>query len=425
MSLDLSTSSILFSTPPHLPSLEPQVEQSTQQSISSLAATTIIAPLERQLPVACDTYMSNKAPGRYGGQQADYMRWVECTIQEGVNILRNHPELDKPQLFFLLLQHIAKARHRIACEHQTQYSDLFGKFRYPDLQLTTPLGGRSYSEFNSIIRQYLQNFLNNAPQGDLAKGWKRRIEETYFNRRCVCELQLTDEDVVSEIDEYLDVMKDLYNIDVKSSSPANSQKTLLYLVARVQIEINHKWYDLSKYVTHTYTNATFSPKKGLDNARILLIHQDASLINDTLQEISILFAKAMEWTQEKPLDDLTHLVGLIQFLFAHSTPYARGSASIGERLGEILYGFHKLRCQYNSDTMIDLEALTAPLLYKFIENRYVFSLALFNSSSNAEECLFGTLPIGHIEAPELQPTESARWEDRNWAFYISDNEDSE
>jgi hypothetical protein len=78
--------------------------------------------------------------------------------------------------------------------------------------------------------------------------------------------------------------------------------------------------------------------------------------------------------------------------------------------------------------MIDLEALTTPTLSKF-EDRYVFSLALFKSNSDTEQCVFGTLPIEQTEAPEeLEQIESSQlddWENRNWGFYISDHEDSD
>lgn len=98
---------------------------------------------------------------------------------------------------------------------------------------------------------------------------------------------------------------------------------------------------------------------------MLLIHQDPFLVEETLPEIAKFFADAVLW-DGKEIADLKEKIAKFRYLFAHTTPFSRGSASIAEWFEQILYQFHGFEVDYNNEVMIDLEAFSSPLWSDFI-----------------------------------------------------------
>lgn len=144
-----------------------------------------------------------------------------------------------------------------------------------------------------------------------------------------------------------------------------------YVVATVQIEIDGKLVQLSQYMTWLYRdfkNDTVDRMRSC--SKIYMIHQDPLLIDATLQEISRLFEKAVQWdSKTSTVQDLMGRIALFRYVFAHAMPFYRGSAAIAEWIETALYRFHGMEgFRYNSNKSVDLEALTALRLSTFIDN---------------------------------------------------------
>jgi hypothetical protein len=142
----------------------------------------------------------------------------------------------------------------------------------------------------------------------------------------------------------------------------------IYVLGKVRIEIDKKMYALSEYLTWTYQDHTTDPVERMKHSTVVIIHQDEFLIEPTVKEISSIFEKAILWNKEKDsIETLKKEVALIRYLFAHSMPYSRGSAAIGEWIEKSVYSYHNFSCEHKSTTMGDLEAFAAPLFSSFLE----------------------------------------------------------
>jgi hypothetical protein len=132
--------------------------------------------------------------------------------------------------------------------------------------------------------------------------------------------------------------------------------------------VQGKLYAVTQYLTWLYRDFVTHPvDRMLECSTVMVLHQDNFLIDDTLKEIALIFAKAVLANQENQ-SDLEQNTGLLRHYFANNMPCERGSASIGEMFEGSIYGARDLEVHYNPKKQIDLEALTSPLLSLFMEN---------------------------------------------------------
>jgi hypothetical protein len=141
-----------------------------------------------------------------------------------------------------------------------------------------------------------------------------------------------------------------------------------FVLATVRLRINEKMYAVTQYLTWLYRDfATHPIDRMLKDSTVIVLHQDNFLIDDTLQEIARLFAKAL-LSKEGDFDELTRNVGLFRYYFASDMPCERGSSAISEYFEGSIYGAQDLEVTYHSKKQVDLEGLTSPFVSLFLKN---------------------------------------------------------
>ncbi|MBX9743896.1 MAG: hypothetical protein K2X08_01650 [Chlamydiales bacterium] len=142
---------------------------------------------------------------RYGGTQAEYLKRSSKTVQQGlieVSEARGQGK-DLTQLFFSLMNSLAKARNEIAEACGTEDSLLFGRHRMhvtEDVNHTCLGGGEQYNEglhykpYNQKTLSFLQEIIKGKiPLKNYPKETKFQIFNEYEGRKCSFELELITE----------------------------------------------------------------------------------------------------------------------------------------------------------------------------------------------------------------------------------------
>lgn len=113
-----------------------------------------------------------------------------------------------------------------------------------------------------------------------------------------------------------------------------------YILVTPRMQINNKMYALTQILTLVRP----APSNcGMSIAPLcLLVHQDEHLLGDSEKEYTRLFQHAVCWEPQEGIPELKERVALFRYLFAHATPFMRGSAAIGEWIEMGLYSCHDL-----------------------------------------------------------------------------------
>ena len=144
----------------------------------------------------------------------------------------------------------------------------------------------------------------------------------------------------------------------------------LYVLATNRLEVNGKLYAISQYLTWMYCNHSEDPvDRMVRHSKVMIIHQDTFLTEDTLKDISKVFKETVLWNRdEESLVHLKNKVALLRYEFSHNMPFQRGSAAIGEWLEIAIYRYHGFTKSHHSKTYLtDLEALTSFSLDDFLK----------------------------------------------------------
>ncbi len=102
---------------------------------------------------------------------------------------------------------------------------------------------------------------------------------------------------------------------------------------------------------------------------IFILHQDAYLVEQSLEQCATLFQEAATWTPSQEVSALKEKVALFRYLFAQATPFIRGSAAIGEWIEMSLYashGYDAYRIQKGHHLSGDLAAFTTSLFSDYL-----------------------------------------------------------
>jgi hypothetical protein len=138
------------------------------------------------------------------------------------------------------------------------------------------------------------------------------------------------------------------------------------VVATSRIKVNGKSYAASQYITWLYRDFQTDPLTRMKEcSKVVIMHQDKFLVEETLKEISKIFAKIVLWDKKDP-QELKETMAIFRRYFAHAMPKERGSAAEAEWYERMLYLSHDYLVTYNNKVMIDLEALTSTLDSNFV-----------------------------------------------------------
>ena len=370
-------------------------------------------------------YITDRRPDFYGGQQAEYLEFADQTINDGVVQLRTGMggKKDPSELFFELLGTYQRKRHEIALKHQTKNGEKFGEPRtgkdVPGVGFAlTGLYGQ-YEEYNTLFKEQLFPLIFKMSH-NLREFYEKKtfVEETCLGRKIKFALEVKDTAETKELTSppteaqvqaalgtdksYEEIQNDyglmlrlkkerpewyqklnmrriLDQLNIDFPSPFQSgicegnmgNLKNLYVIGTLRIQIEDKMYAISRYVTWLYTDYSIDPVvRMMEHSKVYIVHQDTFLIDETLQEISRVFAKAVLWNKEKDsLKGLKETVALIRFLFAHCMPSSRGDGAIGDWLELTIYRYHGFSdTRYNPNKLPCFEALSTLFLSTYVRN---------------------------------------------------------
>lgn len=350
----------------------------------------------------------------FGGQQADYLQHVETIVSKGVSqlsdIMNNNQSLD---LFFdQLLSFISTSRQEIAVKHNTANKEIFGVRRDNNSKWIATMVTKMvkvYQEYNERIGALLFPYLQAMPHDKthFYQTYRRIPLDSFMDRATYLDIRILTQENASEWmynhdDDYAAICKFCnipFNPQITMAQALNEMRQnkslmltlkekslILYekvhyahsfsglisnreqgfkisdvLLVTINQEIGDKTIQLSRYLTWLYRDGVLDPFEKMRQESIFyILHQDAFVIEESIRNIFVLFKQAMELAEVNE-QELTTIMALINYEFAQSMPFARGSASICEYLEMIIYGYYGYHVQYKADTSINMEALILPL----------------------------------------------------------------
>lgn len=335
---------------------------------------------------------------------------------------------DLTHLFFTILPELGEQRHHLAEKNGIE-NNFFGITRElsinnPDKHfyrfITTALGKDSYLKYNRLFIERVTLLLSDLNLNDLNSCVRVSTQEDIAGYTIKFELEILEDDFykkeVVQSTKHIEAAAELIGLDSISfeqffcflkNIPPNlflflqenhpelfmkirmrdefmatiiSKITTLHhegdpkytythhIYAKTTISYEDKTHELSRYYLWLDTTNE-SPIEAMKEHNIaIILHQDASLIPISLEKISDLFKRAIQWNKSiESTDELIHDVGMFRYLFAHVMPFYRGSATIGEWLESIIYQYHGFtQFSHNKEKPADLEALTATNLSQFL-----------------------------------------------------------
>lgn len=358
---------------------------------------------------AISTYIVNKEPNRYGGNQADFISRSKKIIEDGTVQLKAaiSDGVCLKKAFFPLHEFLRKQRHGIAVAHKTPNAEHFGVRRNSDASIEmnfghafTYLNGAAYDEHGNKMLTRLQTHLAKMLVIAEIRAFQPKIEQTEklcLGKRSTFEVEiLTQQEIfkrnwlepadwtqskkIAEVNAQnltpfnrVAALKaaepDLYRQDkmaqnitaMLNSSP--EQEKSGFVLATQRLEINGKLFPISQYLTWLNCNGKEEPIPFMTGrSKIVILHLDSTLIDEAMKDISALFERAVQWKKTEGVKELKDRVGLFCYEFSHTMPSCRGSEAVREYFENIIYhGIHGFDLKYDQDKSLGLEALTLPL----------------------------------------------------------------
>ena len=363
----------------------------------------------------------------YGERQERFVERSRETVRKNSDLLRDilSQEGDFAEIFPTLIQSLAEERRRIAEEENTPAADLFGR-RAEEIAID---GIYSYTVLADVYEDYNVVALNHLREKMVQmkhtlKEFQQtnyKISETTLGRTFMYEIELlSDEELhkrgwtqspAEEIAKFarnhqvfpnpdlskqefsatvfslLKMVKaenlDLYKRDkmfsyvigVRNAFPSprlgGPAKNLAseYVLGTARMAIDGKAYALAQMFTWVYRDFHQDPlDRMVEKSTAIAIPQDPYLNPILEQECAKVFAEALQWDRSQEVSVLKNQVALLRYLFAQVSPFARGSAWIGEQLELLIYSYHGFEiCRYSTRGLVDLEALTAVSVANYLE----------------------------------------------------------
>lgn len=151
----------------------------------------------------------------------------------------------------------------------------------------------------------------------------------------------------------------------------------LYVIGTLETEIAGKMKKMTTYLTWMYENHEWLTQKDPAHhpiermkqfSKVMILHQDYSEIQETLDVIAEAFVKAVTWERgTQSIEELKDTMALLMFLATQDMRDERGTAAENEWLEASIYGsFSDLEFSIDrAENMVDLEAFTHPLFSDF------------------------------------------------------------
>lgn len=366
------------------------------------------------------SYVTDRSPYKYGGQQDSYLQIVKETVSQGVSQLRTAvgTGADVTQLFHEILDSFAEIRHKIAVEHGTRSAKFFGQRRDAPESLAVCYStclSYPYEDYNDKMVRFLQQYLRQIPH-TLYEFSSNKDELNLKIDLPVClgresKLELSvlsavnvDEWRPFEFEELIQIGRscgafgqkadkkitrfDVFNIvyDYEAMTKLREQSLPVYnqlilgntigyvydenpdwrksewVLAKLQLQVDDKFYTTSQFLTWMNRDHITDPVDYMTGrAVVYIMHQDPFFIPEMLKDAAKLFKEIVEWDGEE-VQHLKDRVALWQYEFSNTAPYKRGNAAICEWLEMMVYEYHGFtEFSYAKDKSVNLEALTSSL----------------------------------------------------------------
>ena len=355
------------------------------------------------------SYIVERSPDKYGGQQKRYLTEVEALVTETAATFHKAvaQRANLTELFHKTLISLSAIRQSIAKAHGTADAELFGIRRdgaiFPGPCALTSLRS-PYEQYHKRLLPYIQKHLSTMRHTlkefqetvlkipgepclgrassiefsiltfEAMKTWPVSQSEVYANICKLCSLPIPEGPFeLEQLNQLIknktamQRLKERYPEDYKRlkisqiilhARTAFEGKKSDWVLVTIRSEVNGKMYALSQYHTWLYRDFKEDPIEHMTGRSVVsLIHQDPFLIEGMLVDIAAIFKQAIEWDRGS-LKTLQNHVALFQYELAHAMPLIRGSAAVSEWFEMAIYRFHGFNLTYHPKKMVNLEALT-------------------------------------------------------------------
>lgn len=378
-----------------------------------------------------NSYIAERAPEKFGREnQEDFVSWMIRAQHETREEIRRAPKQESVliELFYSVIDKLARARKEIAQRHQNPEANSFGSRRDLDREFTARNSETIFSKNGHDYGEYTPKILNRLAQDlrhldiqeagnvikeritndqfeDLSSSFEVKVFEIHhmisyqvfaflhypegfpidmleMNRNNLNDIEIeqlreADKEIKKQFPDLYERKKvtDIFNRILNFKSIFNKgengeiEPKSLFALGKMKLQVGEEMVDSTMWLTwlHRDEHGTHPVDHMLDRSSVGVVHMDKYLIDETLKKIADLFAKAICAGREN-CADLQKNIGLMRYYMAHCMPWGRGSAAIAEALEGAVYNACGYQVLHNPKMLVDLEALSTPQISVFMEN---------------------------------------------------------
>ncbi len=310
----------------------------------------------------CSNYIINHLPTLYGGKQDDFQRTSASLVSIVVDMIKTGAH------FREILEFLRSERSTLAYKHETPLKEKFGIARSGPLapQVGEQFLGNSGTPLDFPFESYNLSLLSQLRAHISLRTKISYVEEIFLGRQFVYEIRLLDKrdfkqiklcpsyDVDCSYNEARKLKKlnpegyarlalkiQLAAIRVWYPPEIEENKATLILVGTLSAEIDKMLVPLGQHITWLNDTPGEDPfERMLKYSKCTVVHQDIFSIDETLEEIELLFRDCITWTPASPLQTLKERIALLRFYLAYCMPHFRGDGAIGDWIELAIYHYH-------------------------------------------------------------------------------------
>jgi hypothetical protein len=361
-------------------------------------------------------YIISKDKERFS-QQEDYLQKARQIIEMGQSLIKASFPGNERELFSSLLSYFSKARASLAKQHNTENAEDFGLRRdQQERGAHSILLKDAYEECGKQVLSWMKKTLLEEMVQMGSSGALKIIKESHAVRERFldCEsglyfelfspkqvdkwsrfseksnleyyvphevlqkkergepLSKKEQRLINQAVQKIQALYPDYNeshdmnfvlqlMDWESASGINASDCYL-IRATTSLKMKGNVHFLTRYNVLLHQEDTLETMEKLG---VVLLHQDVSLIQETLDEAATVFQNILKWNG-KDLSSLQDQMALLTYLLVHNMRDARGSAAENEWLTHAVYGALNVKISEDPNKLQDLEAFAHPLLFDFV-----------------------------------------------------------